>query len=225
MSSMTQQGLFELLIKVIVLLTALPVHECAHAMMASRLGDQTARNLGRATLNPLTHLDPFGSILMLFTGFGWAKPVPVMSRNFKNVSVKKGMILVAVAGPLSNLALSLAFMVIYKLIFLVAGGMGLLTASDSIFALGIILETMITLNIGLAVFNLLPVPPLDGSRLLTALLPYRIYYKLMRREQLFMLVLFLLLWSGILSTPLFFLRYYVFRGLDLLTFFMGGTIF
>lgn len=148
-----------------------------------------------------------------------------MSRNFKNVSVKKGMILVAVAGPLSNLALSLAFMVIYKLIFLVAGGMGLLTASDSIFALGIILETMITLNIGLAVFNLLPVPPLDGSRLLTALLPYRIYYKLMRREQLFMLVLFLLLWSGILSTPLFFLRYYVFRGLDLLTFFMGGTIF
>ncbi len=225
MSSMTQQGLFELLIKVIVLLTALPVHECAHAMMASRLGDQTARNLGRATLNPLVHLDPFGSILMLFTGFGWAKPVPVMSRNFKNVSVKKGMILVAVAGPLSNLALSLAFMVIYKLIFLVAGGMGLLTASDSIFALGIILETMITLNIGLAVFNLLPVPPLDGSRLLTALLPYRIYYKLMRREQLFMLVLFLLLWSGILSTPLFFLRYYVFRGLDLLTFFMGGTIF
>ncbi|WP_283125026.1 site-2 protease family protein [Angelakisella massiliensis] len=222
---MTQQGLFELLIKVIVLLTALPVHECAHAMMASRLGDQTARNLGRATLNPLVHLDPFGSILMLFTGFGWAKPVPVMSRNFKNVSVKKGMILVAVAGPLSNLALSLAFMVIYKLIFLVAGGMGLLTASDSIFALGIILETMITLNIGLAVFNLLPVPPLDGSRLLTALLPYRIYYKLMRREQLFMLVLFLLLWSGILSTPLFFLRYYVFRGLDLLTFFMGGTIF
>lgn len=225
MSSMTQQGLFELLIKVIVLLTALPVHECAHAMMASRLGDQTARNLGRATLNPLAHLDPFGSILMLFTGFGWAKPVPVMSRNFKNVSVKKGMILVAVAGPLSNLALSLAFMVIYKLIFLVAGGMGLLTASDSIFALGIILETMITLNIGLAVFNLLPVPPLDGSRLLTALLPYRIYYKLMRHEQLFMLVLFLLLWSGILSTPLFFLRYYVFRGLDLLTFFMGGTIF
>ena len=225
MSSMTQQGLFELLIKVIVLLTALPVHECAHAMMASRLGDQTARNLGRATLNPLVHLDPFGSILMLFTGFGWAKPVSVWWRDFKNVSVKKGMILVAVAGPLSNLALSLAFMVIYKLIFLVAGGMGLLTASDSIFALGTILERMITLNMGLAVFNLLRVPPLDGSRLLTALLPYRIYYKLMRREQLFMLVLFLLLWSGILSTPLFFLRYYVFRGLDLLTFFMGGTIF
>ena len=166
MSSMTQQGLFELLVKAIVLLTALPIHECAHAMVASRLGDQTARNLGRVTLNPLAHLDPLGSILLLLTGFGWAKPVPVMSRNFKGVSVKKGMILVAVAGPLSNLALALAVMIVYKLIFLVVGGMGLLTASNSLFAMGIILDTMITLNIGLAVFNLLPARPLDGGRLL-----------------------------------------------------------
>ena len=210
---MTQQGLFELLIKVIVLLTALPVHECAHAMMASRLGDQTARNLGRATLNPLAHLDPFGSILMLFTGFGWAKPVPVMSRNFKNVSVKKGMILVAVAGPLSNLALSLAFMVIYKLIFLVAGGMGLLTASDSIFALGIILETMITLNIGLAVFNLLPIPPLDGSRILGLILPDQLYYKVMQYERIIMLVVLALLFFGVLSWPLSFLSNLVMKGL------------
>ena len=225
MSSMTQQGLFELLVKAIVLLTALPIHECAHAMVASRLGDQTARNLGRVTLNPLAHLDPLGSILLLLTGFGWAKPVPVMSRNFKGVSVKKGMILVAVAGPLSNLALALAVMIVYKLIFLVVGGMGLLTASNSLFAMGIILDTMITLNIGLAVFNLLPVPPLDGSRLLTALLPYRLYYKLMQHERIFILVLFLLLWTGALSLPLSFLQYYLFRGLDLVTIFVGGTIF
>ena len=98
---MFNQSLFTYLVRAMVLLTAIPIHECAHAWASNKLGDPTAKNLGRLTLNPLPHLDLIGSVLMLFTGFGWAKPVPVTTRNFKNV--KKGMILTALAGPAANI--------------------------------------------------------------------------------------------------------------------------
>ena len=200
MSSMTQQGLFELLIKVIVLLTALPVHECAHAMMASRLGDQTARNLGRATLNPLAHLDPFGSILMLFTGFGWAKPVPVAAvHNFRHP--RRDMALSAAAGPAANLLLAYVWMICYKIVYYFG------YAPESLlwqFAVGVLL-TMIQVNITLAVFNLLPVPPLDGSRIFNLLLPARWYFRIMKYERYIMLGLFVFLFFGFLDRPLSFL--------------------
>ena len=152
--------MYSTVVKLIVLLTALPLHECAHAWVADKMGDHTARYQGRLTLNPLRHLDPMGAILMLVAGFGWAKPVPINPRTFKNP--KQGMALSALAGPMSNLLLAFVSAILYK-VFAYAGiaadGMWLLTSLADIFYL------MMSLNVGLAVFNLLPIPPLDGSRL------------------------------------------------------------
>lgn len=211
-------NLFTYLVRAMVLVTAIPLHECAHAWASDKLGDPTARNLGRLSLNPMAHLDIFGSILMLFTGFGWAKPVPVMSRNFKNV--KKGMVLSALAGPASNIVLALLCMVLYKLwVFVLYPILGV--AFSTAQAIATILYIMCILNINLAVFNLLPVPPLDGSRLATALLPAHLYYKVMQYERYIMLGLFVILFVGILDVPLAFLRGAVYNFLDAVTFFLG----
>lgn len=211
-------NLFTYLVRAMVLVTAIPLHECAHAWASDKLGDPTAKNLGRLSLNPMAHLDIFGSILMLFTGFGWAKPVPVMSRNFENV--KKGMVLSALAGPAANILLALLCMLLYKLWCFVLYPM--LAVQFSVAqAIATILYIMCILNINLAVFNLIPVPPLDGSRLVTALLPARIYYKVMQYERYIILALFVILFVGILDVPLTFLRGAVYHFLDLITFFLG----
>lgn len=211
-------NLFTYLVRAMVLVTAIPLHECAHAWASDKLGDPTAKNLGRLSLNPMAHLDVFGSILMLFTGFGWAKPVPVMSRNFENI--KKGMVLSALAGPAANILLALLCMLLYKLWCFVLYPM--LAVQFSVAqAIATILYIMCILNINLAVFNLIPVPPLDGSRLVTALLPARIYYKVMQYERYIILALFVILFVGILDVPLTFLRGAVYHFLDLITFFLG----
>ncbi|MDR7485403.1 MAG: site-2 protease family protein [Armatimonadota bacterium] len=147
-----------LLLSVPAILVALTVHEYAHAWMADRLGDPTPRLQGRLTLNPIVHLDLLGTLLLLVAGFGWAKPVQVNPQYFPNV--RGGMLAVAAAGPLSNV--TLAFL---------AGALiqtGLMDRSTPMGGLGLVL---IYFNVLLAVFNLLPVPPLDGSRILSALLP------------------------------------------------------
>ena len=211
-------NLFTYLVRAMVLVTAIPLHECAHAWASDKLGDPTAKNLGRLSLNPMAHLDIIGSVLMLFTGFGWAKPVPVMSRNFKNV--KKGMVLSALAGPAANILLALLCMLLYKLWCFVLYPM--LAVQFSVAqAIATILYIMCILNINLAVFNLIPVPPLDGSRLVTALLPARLYYKVMQYERYIILALFVILFVGILDVPLSFLRGAVYNFLDLITFFLG----
>lgn len=211
-------NLFTYLVRAMVLVTAIPLHECAHAWASDKLGDPTAKNLGRLSLNPMAHLDIFGSVLMLFTGFGWAKPVPVMSRNFENV--KKGMVLSALAGPAANILLALLCMLLYKLWCFVLSPM--LAVQFSVAqAIATILYIMCILNINLAVFNLIPVPPLDGSRLVTALLPARLYYKVMQYERYIILALFVILFVGILDVPLSFLRGAVYNFLDLITFFLG----
>ena len=211
-------NLFTYLVRAMVLVTAIPLQECAHAWASDKLGDPTAKNLGRLSLNPMAHLDIFGSILMLFTGFGWAKPVPVMSRNFENV--KKGMVLSALAGPAANILLALLCMLLYKLWCFVLYPM--LAVQFSVAqAIATILYIMCILNINLAVFNLIPVPPLDGSRLVTALLPARLYYKVMQYERYIILALFVILFVGILDVPLTFLRGAVYHFLDLITFFLG----
>ncbi|MEG2073774.1 MAG: site-2 protease family protein [Angelakisella sp.] len=216
-SALNMNGVFDLLVRAIVLFTAIPVHESAHALVADKLGDHTARNMGRITLNPFAHLELFGSLMLLLTGFGWAKPVPVVTRNFKNI--KRDMAITSLAGPISNILMAFVVMLILKVLVLVGGAQFLMSATAA--AIIQILITMISINVGLAVFNLIPIPPLDGSRLLTALLPSQIYFKIMQYERFIMMGLFLLLFTGILSLPLSGISGAILTAMDVLTGFMG----
>lgn len=171
----------------LAVLMAITFHETAHGYVAYRLGDPTAKNQGRLTLNPIAHLDPIGALMMFVFGFGWAKPVPVNPFYFEGDRTK-GMMLVSVAGPLTNLIISFAAYFIY-----VAG-----SGFAGIPFLSIFLSTTVTLNIYLAVFNLIPIPPLDGSKILAGLLPKATAYKFLNTvEQYGFLILMLLIFFNI----------------------------
>ena len=175
-----------LLLSLPVILFALSLHETAHGYVAYKCGDPTAHNLGRLTLNPIKHFDLIGSICMLVFGFGWAKPVPINTRNFRNP--KRGMILSAAAGPASNLILGIVSAILFGassayysyLFYTVGEGAFLCTAAyylTTLFLLGAYY------NFFLATFNLIPIPPFDGSRIMLGFLPTNIYFKIMRYER------------------------------------------
>lgn len=186
----------ELLLTAVALLVAATIHEYAHAYAAVQLGDPTPRWLGRLTLNPLAHLDPLGSLLLLLVGFGWAKPVPVNPRHFQDP--RRGVLLVAVAGPLANVCLLALLGAMYRLGLLWEGGW-----------VGALWWRMLYVNAVLAVFNLLPIPPLDGSRILGALLRGEaedLYTRLQPYGGLFLLALLATGWLGpLLRTPVMWL--------------------
>lgn len=176
---------------IFVVLLTLPVHEFAHAFAAVKLGDPTPKYQKRLTLNPFAHLDPIGSLMILIFGFGYAKPVQVNMRNFKNP--KKGMAITAFAGPLANIIVALV-MTILQFALLAIFPYNNITSNIVVF-----LSVVAAVNVSLAVFNLLPIPPLDGSRLMGAFLPDRIYYKVMQYERYIMIGVFILLFAGVLS--------------------------
>ena len=194
-----QSYIIQLLLSLPVCLLALSIHETAHGYVAYRLGDPTAHSMGRLTLNPVKHLDPFGFLCMILFGFGWAKPVPINTRYFKKP--KRDMALTGVAGPISNLLLALVFALAMKLFTYV-----LIHASfpsETVMTMAIYFYNFlyygIYLNVALAIFNLLPVPPMDGSRLLFAVLPSGLYFKIMRYEQYIYIAVLILLALGVLT--------------------------
>ncbi len=170
---------------IISLLFSLTVHECAHGWMAHKCGDDTAYMNGRISLNPLAHLDPMGALSMLLVGYGWAKPVPVNYRNLRRP--KRDIAFVALAGPVSNLILGFIFSLLYTAIAIF---MPVSTAGTVLFYAFYIAAT---LNIGLAVFNLIPLPPLDGSKVLSCLLPGRVAAKYLMWERYFYIVMLVLI--------------------------------
>lgn len=180
--------------RAVALLTAIPVHESAHAWASDKLGDPTAKRYGRLSLNPLRHFDFLGALCMIFVGFGWAKPVPIAAAtNFRHP--RRDMALSAAAGPASNLLLAFLCMIFYKLVYYLAPG-----TQGWIFVSAVLFQ-MVWTNITLAVFNLMPVPPLDGSRIATVFLPRGAYFGLMRYERYIMVGLFAVLMLGWLDTP------------------------
>ncbi len=198
-----ESALMNILASCIVVFLCCPIHEYSHALVAYMLGDNTAKNQGRLTVNPIKHLNPIGTLMIFLFGFGYAQPVPINIRNFKNK--KLGTALTAVAGPISNLVMGSIFVTI---LCVVVRYMPSVTIKEYV---KLFLYYATIINISLAAFNLIPIPPLDGSKILASILPNKIYMKYMMYERYIMIALMLLLFTGVLSTPISYLTNLLFK--------------
>lgn len=204
------QAALILIIRALAALLCLTVHETCHGLAAWHLGDPTARDQGRLSLNPLRHIDPFGFLLLIVAGFGWAKPVPVNPGYFRKP--KQGMALTALAGPVSNFVMALLSAGILSLLYYLNVG-----ATEPGFWVMAALAVLLWLNLGLGIFNLFPIPPLDGSKVAFSVLPNRIYGMILRYERYVMLLLFALVFFNVLDGPMGYLMNLLASGMCRLT--------
>lgn len=195
-SSLDFSALVSLVSQVVAALICIIFHECAHGFAADRLGDHTARQRGRLSWNPLRHIDPFGLIMMVVAGVGWAKPVPVNPGNFRHP--KRGMAITALAGPVANFVMAIAATFLLGLFY----RSPLNLWAQPVHFIFLLLYRIAMLSVGLGVFNLIPIPPLDGSKVLFSFFPDRIYFNILRYERYVMLALFALIFIGALDRPL-----------------------
>ncbi len=205
----------------VVIFLTMPIHEWAHGFVSSKLGDPTPRYQGRLTLNPMAHIDVMGAIGILLFGIGWAKPVSVNARYYKNA--KWGMALVAAAGPISNIIVALISLLFSNLSLFIGDATGSLRVvgdliygepNDIYFLVSTFFQFIALINISLAVFNLIPIPPFDGSRILFTFLPSKYYFKIMQYEQYIFIGLLVILYSGVFDLPLAIARDNVFDVLN-----------
>ena len=202
-SSYLNSQLIQLLVSVPAVLLCLSVHEACHGYMAYALGDPTAKHAGRLTLDPIRHLDPIGTICLLFFHVGWAKPVPVNPGNFKHP--RRDIALVSLAGPVSNFLLALVALFLYYPLRL--------AESSIVMTIALMLYMVAVISIGLGVFNLIPVPPLDGSKILLSFLPRKYEWKFAQYQQYIQFGLLILLVLGVLNTPIRFFVNIIYQGL------------
>jgi len=194
--------LLDFLITLPVILLSLSVHEFMHGFAAYRLGDSTAKYMGRLSLNPLRHIDPLGFVALIFFHVGWAKPVSVNARAFKNP--KRDMAITALAGPVSNFVLAFLFSFVSVFLYRLGLTLGWFAGNEisPFYVLWLMTRYMVIINLGLGIFNLIPIPPLDGSKILYAFLPYRVIVKIVPYEKYLQFAMLLLLWIGALSVPI-----------------------
>ena len=195
LARMTTEGLLAILLTLPAVLIAITFHEYAHAFAATKLGDEPPMLQGRLTLNPMKHIDPVGFALLLFAGFGWGKPVQINPRNFnRKYSIEAGEAIVSVAGPIMNFVLAVVFALIYAALYRFAPTFIITQVGAIVFDM---LLYLVMINIGLGVFNLIPLPPLDGSKILIKFLPYNAKQWFRNKETIFYII-FLVLWiSGL----------------------------
>ena len=200
-SNPSTMQILQLILAIPCIIIALSFHEAAHGYAAYKMGDPTARNLGRLTVNPVKHLDLFGTIMMLVVGYGWAKPVPINTRYFRDQ--KKGMALTALAGPATNFALGIIGLLLTRIVLVACYTDGIYAAiaqNNTLYsfvtALILLLETFSLYNFSFAVFNMIPIPPFDGSRVLFAFLPDKYYFGIMQYERYIMIAVLLFFTVG-----------------------------